>query len=207
MKKLVFILLTFVLFSFSGISQVVEHIDYMSPFHDGYAAIKKGETWAIINQEGTIVIDYREDLVPLAMEDGKYPVFRNGRALIKEVKEGVNYYGYIDMKGAVVIEPKFINARCFKYDKAIVTKLIKEKLGYNKVMDKPVVSYMYQEVVIDFYGDEIAFVTEPEVIPNLNVKSKIPKIRSKIVSKNLVLTELDNNRVTLLKLKPKNASL
>lgn len=200
MKKLVFVFSIIVLIPFSGFAQVIDSINYISPFHDGFAAIQKGNEWAIINAEGTIVIDFRDDLVSLKMKDDSYPIFRSGRSLIKQIKDEVTYFGYIDINGNVVIEPQFINAKNFKYDKAIVTKLIKIELGYNKIMEKPVVSYKYQEIIIDSIGEIKVSLTTQEPLSYLKPSKNIPKIKSKIISKDLVITKNKNNKIILKKI-------
>ena len=53
MKKIV---ITLLLLPLLGFAQTIENIDYISPFHEGLAAIKKGEKWAFINQEAKIVV-------------------------------------------------------------------------------------------------------------------------------------------------------
>lgn len=203
MRKLFYILLTF-LFPLIGFTQVIDSIDYVSPFHDGLASVQKGSEWAIINEKGAIVIGYRQDMVPIKMMDGTYPIFKNGRALIQQKKEDIVYFGYIDLKGRIIIEPQFINAKNFNFDKAIVTQLIKNELGFNAVLGKPVVSYEYQEIVIDDAGNIKAFLTKPKPILHLEPLSKIPHIQSEIVSKNLVLTKLENGQVVLTKISNKD---
>ena len=69
MKKLVFIFSIIIVFPFFGFTQVIDSVDYISPFHDGFASVKKGNEWAIINEEGFIVIEFRDDLVSLKMNE------------------------------------------------------------------------------------------------------------------------------------------
>ena len=58
MKK---ILVTLVLIPFLGIAQTLEDLEYISPFNNDLAAIKKGNEWGFIDQDGKIIIDYRND--------------------------------------------------------------------------------------------------------------------------------------------------
>ena len=129
-----------------------------------------------------------------------YPVFRSGRCLIKEIKDDVAYFGYIDINGDIVVKPQFINATNFKYDKAIVTKLIKYELGYNRIMEKPVVSYKYQEIVIDRSGEIIVFLTKEKPLSYLKPFRKIPIINSKIISENLVIIKNERDKILLKKI-------
>ncbi len=200
MKKLVYILLVSVLFPFVGFTQMVDEVDYVSPFHDGLAAIQKADKWAIIDEAGSIIIGYRDDLVPIKMKDGTYPILKNERALIKESKDGFTFYGYINIEGRILIEPQFINALNFKFDKAIVTTLIKNKLGYNKVMGKPVVSYEFQEIVIDNTGTILAYLTEPKPISNTKPSNHIPGIKSELISENLVKTTMEGGKIVVTKI-------
>ena len=99
MKKILIVLMFLPLL---GMSQIIENIDYISPYQEGVAAIKKGDQWAFINQEGKILVDFRNDLVPTKTDNASYPIFSNDKCLIVEVKDGVNYYGYIDKSGTLV---------------------------------------------------------------------------------------------------------
>lgn len=49
MKKL---LITLVLIPFLGIAQTIENLEYISPFNNDLAAIKKGNEWGFIDQDG-----------------------------------------------------------------------------------------------------------------------------------------------------------
>ena len=196
MKKVVFIFLAIILIPFFCFTQVIDSINYISPFYDGFASIQKDKEWAIIDEEGAIVIDFRDDMVLLK----SYPVFRSGRCLIKEIKDDVAYFGYIDINGDIVVKPQFINATNFKYDKAIVTKLIKYELGYNRIMEKPVVSYKYQEIVIDRSGEIIVFLTIEKPLSYLKPFRKIPIINSKIISENLVIIKNERDKILLTKI-------
>lgn len=199
MTKLNYFLLI-CLFPVFGFTQVLDSIEFISPFEDGYASVQKGEEWAIIDENGFIVIDYRNDLVPLKSMNGTFPIIKNERALIQHTKDDVVYFGYIDIKGDKIIEPQYINASNYKFNLAIVTQLIKNELGFNAVLGKPVVSYEYQEIVIDETGKIIAFLTEPKAITYLKPLSKIPRINSELVSKNLIVTKLENGQSVITKI-------
>ena len=83
-------------------------------------------------------MDFRNDLVPTKTDNASYPIFSNDKCLIVEVKDGVNYYGYIDKSGKTIITPQFLNATNFKYEKAIALKIHKETIGYNDIFKKAV---------------------------------------------------------------------
>ena len=116
MKKL---LITLVLIPFLGIAQTLENLDYISPFNDGVAAIKKENEWGFIDQEGKLIVDFRNDLVVTKTDNANYPIFKNDRCLIAHHKNGVLYYGYINKKGVTIITPQFLNATNFNEGKAL----------------------------------------------------------------------------------------
>ena len=75
------ILIILIFIPFIGISQTLENIDFISPFHDGLSAVKKGNNWAFVDQKGSIIIDFREDLVKTKTDKGYYPLFSNGKCI------------------------------------------------------------------------------------------------------------------------------
>ena len=188
MKKL---LITLVLIPFIGIAQTFENLDYISPFSNGVAAIKKGNEWGFIDQDGKIIIDYRNDLILSKTDNETYPIFNNERCLIAHWKEEILYYGYIDKTGKTVITPQFLNATNFEYDKTLVLKVEKETIGYNDIFNKSVVSYHYFEVVIDKQGKTIEYLTQLaiHVAPKDKNDKNPPVITSNFVSDDLVLIQ------------------
>jgi hypothetical protein len=183
--KLLFIILLII--PSLGFSQSIENLDYISPFHNGFAAIKKGSQWAFINNEGTITIDFRNDIVATKIGDKNYPIFNDDRCLIKEMKEGIAYFGYIDTLGNTVIEPQFLNADNFKNRNAIVLKVTKEIVGKNKALNKNIVYYKYFEVTIDNRGNILDYLTQKgkNVVLDKDFLTEPPEIRSKQISKNV----------------------
>ncbi|MFK2818714.1 WG repeat-containing protein [Flavobacteriaceae sp. LMIT009] len=162
MKKLVALFALVLLIPLNGISQNLDKIDYISPFNDGLASVKKGNEWGFINTNGDLVIAFREDLVLSKVGALSYPIFSNERCLITEELNGISYFGYINTTGKTIIEPQFLNATNFNESKAIALELVKKNLGTNNLLDKPVVSYDYFEVVIDVNGNILHYLmTEP----------------------------------------------
>ncbi|WP_373056398.1 WG repeat-containing protein [Zunongwangia sp. H14] len=178
-----------------GLTQSIENVDYISPFNNGYAAVKKGVKWGFIDEKGTLVINYRDDLVLTKTDSATYPIFSNERSLIVNKKNGISYFGYIDKLGKTVIEPQFLNATNFKKNKTIVLKLIKENLGVNDVLMKNVVNYHYFEVVIDSDGEIDQYLTKDPTHITLSKEylNKPPGITSKFISANLIAIR-DNNK-------------
>ena len=95
------IFLTLLIIPILGIGQTIENIDFVSPFHDGLSAVKKGNNWAFIDQNGSIIIDFRQDLVKTKTDKGYYPLFSNGKCIIAQKKDDILLYGFIDKKGNI----------------------------------------------------------------------------------------------------------
>ena len=217
MKTIVIFLLSLISASFISSAQVLQDIDEISPFHEELAAVRKGNSWGFINPEGALVIDYREDLVwtpvsekkskkmILRKEPVKYPYFSEGKCLIKKENNGIVYYGYIDTTGKTSIEPEFLNATPFEHKVAIVIKVTKETLGKNDLLDKKVVSYSYDEIVIDTLGAMKTHLRGPEHL--ILKKEKLlqpPAIQSYLVSENLVADKGPNGKWQLYSLNASN---
>ncbi|WP_320815054.1 WG repeat-containing protein [Flavobacterium sp.] len=190
------------------IKNIAENIDYISPFHNGVSAVKKGNSWGFMDEKGTIVINFRDDLVSTETSNDNYPIFSNERCLIYNEKAGISYFGYIDKFGKTVIEPQFLNATNFNKNAAIVLKLVKEKLGTNELM-KDVVSYDYFEVVIDKNGEIGQYLMEEPIhitLANQNVKNK-PVITSKFISDNLIAIWNDSKKWTIKAINEKQGEI
>lgn len=202
MKKTIILISLLSLITFFGNTQTTENLDYVSTFNEGLAAVKKGNQWAFINTNGQLVINFRSDLVSTESEDGTYPIFKNGRCLIEEKKEGISYYGYIDITGKEIIEPQFLNATNFKDEVAIVIYLVSEELGKNNLLGKDMVNYKYFEVAIDLQGAIITYLTKEGTTIILDKKSlkKSPAITSRLISKNLIAVKMENNKWTIKKI-------
>ena len=202
MKNIISLLVCGLIFSTALMAQELKDLEYVSPFHEELAAVKKGGMWAFINTDGKLIIDYRDDLV-LASESQiaccttdksmSYPIFENGRALIKKIQEGITFYGYINSKGETVIEPDFINATHFHNNRAIIIKVSKENLGRNELLGKNVVSYSYNEEVINSDGEAVAFLRGPiNLVYDKEKMQTPPKIQSHFLGPNLVSTKSED---------------
>ena len=131
-----FALLTFL--SFSSVGQELKDIDQVTPFSEGLAAVRLGNQWGFINEKGDLVIDFRDDLVWNKFADSerkdiegiRYPVFKNGLCMIREMleEEEIYVYGFIDKTGVFVLEPIYDKAKKFQFGLAPVK--IGNKFGY-----------------------------------------------------------------------------
>ncbi|WP_242131884.1 WG repeat-containing protein [Aestuariivivens marinum] len=191
MKKLILLLMVC---PFMVFPQTLEELDFIAPINEGFIAVMKGGSWGFINNEGIIVIDFRNDLVTTEMDGYKYPVFKNGLCLISKKSDGITYFGYIDKRGKTVIEPQFLNATNFFENKAIALHVLKEELGKNDVLGKNVIRYKYFEAVIDIDGN-IEHYLNPKGINVVLDKKKLlipPKITSKQITNNIYAVYTDN---------------
>ncbi|MBT8321313.1 MAG: WG repeat-containing protein, partial [Eudoraea sp.] len=117
MRSLTLIVLLSIL-SFTSHGQELKDIDEVAPFSEGLAAVRVGNQWGFINEQGDLVIDFRDDLVWNKLADTekqdiegiRYPVFKDGLCVIKEMleEEEIYVYGYIDKTGAVKIKPEYL---------------------------------------------------------------------------------------------------
>lgn len=184
MKKILIALLLVPVFAFA---QTIENLDFISPMSDSLIAVQKNNKWGFINNEGALVIDFRDDLILTQTAQGNYPVFKNERCLISKTKDEITYFGYIDKTGKTVIEPQFLNAANFDNNKATALHLIEEKGGKNEILGKNVVFHRYFEVLIDSNGT-IKNYLNPEgtniVLARKNLRTP-PQITSKKISENI----------------------
>jgi len=195
MKRMIFPFLQMLFVPVLCLAQTIENIDFISPFNEDVAAIKKGELWAFIDTKGTMIIDFRNDLVSTKTEKDEYPIFKNNRCLISQKKDGITYFGYIDKTGKTVIEPQFLNATHFENNKAVVLKLNEEIIGDNTILDKKVISYKYFEVVIDDQGNAKNYLDFNGIAVALDKKYlyKPPQILRQLISDSL-FTYLNRNK-------------
>ena len=197
------IFLTLLIIPILGIGQTIENIDFVSPFHDGLSAVKKGNNWAFIDQNGSIIIDFREDLVKTKTDKGYYPLFSNGKCIIAHKKDDILYYGFIDKKGNISIEPQFLNVLNFQGNKTLALIVHKETIGFNDIFKKDVVNYHYFEVVIDENGNSLDHLTQLalHISPKYSKSKEPPVITSKFISDNLIAVKSDENKWNLRKIK------
>lgn len=190
MKNLVIIILCFIVHSF-GYTQIIINAEEISPFYEELSAIKKGDQWAFINREGVKVIDYRGDLVYSKNKTGiisdTYPIFNEGKCLIKKLIDGIYYYGYIDKNGIEIITPQYLNATNFKDGYAIVMDVEKEVIGFNATLGKNVVSSTLKEYVINASGEVVLSLDNARNYVKSKDKTKNPPaFYSKFIAPHLV---------------------
>jgi len=170
----------------------------MYPFHEDLAAIKKGTEWAFINREGEKVIDFRNDIVSSMSTDESYPMFVEGKCLIKKMIDDQYYYGYINNKGEVVIEPQYLNATNFTDGYAMIIKLDESKMGTNTILGKKMINLKLEEYIIDSSGKTVKFLDNSRgYIPSQ--AKKAPKFKSKRLASHLVAVKTEKGQWDIYK--------
>lgn len=208
--KALFVAVLLFLITLPGFAQVQKDLEHIGPFQEGYAAVQKQDAWGFINEEGELVVDYRNDLirnssisqkVDLGVASQRYPVFKEGRSIIRQIKNDIPYYGYIDTSGKTVIEPQFLNVSSFSNGKALALKVDEEELGKNTVLGKRVVSYKYDVVLIDDQGEVLEYLAGPFPVSVSRQKLRTPpEIAAKRISENLVAVKGTDNRWMIFRL-------
>lgn len=201
MKRFITLSVVVLLMPLLAFNQEISNLDFISPFHEGLAAVQKGDAWGFIDTNGVLVIHYRTDLVLKEINNEAYPVFSSGRCLIQEERDGILYFGYIDRTGAAVIPPQFLNATHFNEGLAIVLELYKNVLGQNDVLDKNMISYSYGELAINPSGDTIHYLFEEPTHITLakDFMDGPPEIKSVMLTKSLFAVKNKKDKWSLKK--------
>ena len=186
----------------NSFSQGLQDLDYVAPFHEGMAAVKRGSSWGFIDENGRLAIDFRKDLVLKTTDGEAYPVFSSGRCLIVTKKDGISYFGFIDMQGRTIIDPEYLNATHFVHGRAVALKLYKNIIGRNDVLDKGMIDYSYNEVVIDAEGTILHYVFEEPTHITLSKDfiDEPPVIRSTFLTASLLAIKNDDHKWSVHKL-------
>lgn len=201
MKKVAILVFVYIFIPSIIFSQTIDNIDYFSPETEGVIAIKKGNQWGFINNQGDIVIDFRNDVVVTNTGSDSYPIFKNNRCLIVQKKDGISYFGYIDKSGNKAIEPQFLNASNFNNNIALVLKLLKTEVGYNDYLKKPIIKNRFSEVIINTDGKDLHHITKPKnVMLRKDHLKKSPQITTKILSDKLIAIK-ENKKWTIKNIK------
>ncbi|MGI9551058.1 MAG: WG repeat-containing protein [Aurantibacter sp.] len=198
-RTIVFVLLMVI--PFLGTSQTLKEInkstisglDEVAPFSEGLAAVRKGNEWGFINKEGILVIDFRSDLhwdkgADTSKSDItgiRYPVFMEGRCMIKKTEYDIPVYGFIDTEGKTVVEPQFLNVS--QFEKGYATGVLFEKvfMGENEIKLK-VYDFKFHDVLVDTSGKIEEYFARRENIQMNKRRYLLPTIGSKMLTDNLV---------------------
>tara|TARA_R110001592_G_scaffold4133_5_gene23177 strand:- start:11637 stop:12278 length:642 start_codon:yes stop_codon:yes gene_type:complete len=212
MKKRIFLWVLTLLVALPISAQVLQNIDEIAPFSDGLAAVRRGQQWGFINEEGTMVIDFRDDIywnqnVDKTRSDVsgvQYPMFNDGRCIIKQtIEDGVPVFGFIDKTGAVVIPPQFLNVFPFKNGFTTAVLLDKTIKGENEFKLK-IYEYKFFDVRLNTGGEITDYFEKRDHIQMTIRRYKMPEIGAKILSENLVATQKAGKGWSIEKLQTEN---
>ncbi|MBO0331895.1 WG repeat-containing protein [[Muricauda] lutisoli] len=197
MKKTTTLIAAFIYMGLSA--QLPDNLDFVSPFHEGFAAIQKENKWAFVDETGNIAIDFRDDLywntdANTSYNDIRamaYPQFSSGRCVVQKIVDGIPIFGFIDTTGKLVIEHQFLNVAPF--DNGWTTGIIFEKVfrGKNE-FNLDIYEFKFHEVLMDADGNINEFLNRRHNIQMTKRRYEIPEIRSKILNGNLIAVEKDN---------------
>ncbi|WP_273565660.1 WG repeat-containing protein [Maribacter halichondriae] len=187
---------------------IIEGLDEVAPFNEGLAAVRKGNQWGFIDKSGKLVIDFRKDLVWNKDADKtrqdvmgvRYPSFKDGRCLVKELKEeGIAHYGFIDKAGKIVIEPEYLNVTEFDQGNAIGIFSRKSFRGKSEIK-VDVFDYVFTEAVVNTSGEMIWPIGERDNILMSKRRYELPELRAKLLSENLLTVKNKDNHWEIRKL-------
>ena len=171
-------------------------LDQITPFHEGFAAVRRGNQWGFIDTEGKLVIDFRSDLFgnttgksgTLGVESIPYPRFHNGRCPIRvnnPDEPNIPIYGFIDTSGDIVILPEFLNVSEFKEGIALAVYFKKTFRGKN-AFQLNIYDYSFTEVVLNPEGEMIWPLSERTQISMDPKRYKTPRLLGQILNRNLI---------------------
>jgi hypothetical protein len=192
-KLLLFILPLAMIFSLSA--QELSGFSAIGEVSDGLISVKKDGKWGFINTDGTLVIDYRDDIV---VTEGA-PAFKEGLCLIGTKKEGIPFYGYMDTGGHVVIEPKYLNASSFKDGYAIVLKVEEQVRGTNQYLNKEIIDRNFDEILINTKGEELKYLNQHKGILLDAKKYQKPELVSRVLTSDMAATTDDQGNWKIVK--------
>ncbi|WP_339627755.1 WG repeat-containing protein [uncultured Maribacter sp.] len=208
MKKRIFLWVFTILVALPITAQVLQSIDEIAPFSEGLAAVRKGQQWGFINEEGDMVIDFRDDIytnpkVDVTKTDVlgvKYPMFNEGLCLIKRtVEDGVPVFGFINKTGEVVIEPQFLNVFPFKNGYTTAVLFDKNFKGENEFKLK-IYEFKFFDVRLNTAGEITDYFEKRDHIQMTIKRYEMPEIGAKIINENLVATKKVGKGWSIVKL-------
>ncbi|WP_452228075.1 WG repeat-containing protein [Lacinutrix sp. MEBiC02404] len=196
MKHLKLVVLFLLSTAYSANAQSLKNIDALGHFNEGLMAISNGNSWGFIDTNGTLVIDYRKDIVATATAP---PIFSNGLCLIEEKRENIVFYGYINTKGETVIPTEYIAATSFENGFARAIKYYKIDTGDKNTLGKNIVNYSYNELVMDTKNKFILHISGPHnlLFDKLKSQHSIPTITSKFIGDHLISVKEEDSTYSI----------
>jgi len=216
--KRVFLILTLLLaMPFSGNTQsiktlnkpIMEGLDEVTPFHDGLAAVRKGSQWGFIDMDGTLVIDFRDDLVwkegaapeAYGVQAVPYPHFQDGRCMFQAAgDDDIPVYGFIDREGKTVIAPEYLNLTEFKDGYAVGIFVKKTFRGKNK-FQLNIFDYSFMEAVLNPEGEIVWPIGERQNILMQKRRYEMPALNARITGNGLLVVKTDQGTWEIRRMK------
>lgn len=197
MRKLITLFILSIVYATGA--QQLKSIEKIADFSDGLMAINVNDSWGFIDMDGTLVIDYRKDIVALP---GESPIFSDGLCLIKENREEIIYYGYMNTKGETIIPTEYIVATPFENGFARVIQCYKTDTGGNNILGQDIVNYSYNELIIDTKNKLVLHISGPEhlLLSKLKLQEDIPVIHTKFIGDHLIAVKEDDNTYSIYSL-------
>jgi hypothetical protein len=177
---------------------VVENLDEVTPFHDGLAAVRRGNQWGFIDTSGKLVIEFRDDLIwnievetaTSGVGEIEYPRFNNGLCPFKiSGEEDIPLYGFINRQGKVAISPEYLNITEFK-DGLAVGIYFKKTFRGKSDFQLNIYDQTFTEVVLNTKGEMVWPVTERQNILMSKRRYERPEIRTKVLNKDLIAVRI-----------------
>ncbi|RDY58033.1 WG repeat-containing protein [Flagellimonas nanhaiensis] len=198
MKKIIAILIAIWCAGLSA--QLPKNLDQVTPFHEGLAAIQKGNHWAFIDDLGNIIINFRDDIYwnktgETAHDDIRsvlYPKFSDGLCIVQKKVDDIPVFGFINTKGDLVIEHQFLNVRPFENGFTTGVMFEKVKRGQNE-FKLDIYEYKFYEVLVDSKGNIVEFLSRRYNIQMTKKRYKMPLILSKILNDKLIAVKNEDN--------------
>ncbi|MBC2839556.1 WG repeat-containing protein [Robiginitalea sp. SC105] len=190
----------------------IEGLDEVTPFHEGYAAVRKGDQWGFINTEGDLVIPFRDDLVWQREPDPEakgirsiaYPRFNNGRCPFRSAGEDdIPVYGFIDPQGRIAVQPEFLNVTEYTQGYAIGIYHKKTFRGKNN-FQLNIYDYSFTEVILNPDGEMVWPLGERQNILMEPRRYKIPDIHARMLTESLIAVETTPSRWEIRRIDLKN---
>lgn len=180
--------------------QDLKGIDEIAPFSEGLAAVRKGDQWGFINTEGKLQIDYRNDVYwnmdadtsKMDITGIRYPMFKEGRCLVtKEVEDGIPVYGFMDIKGNIVVEPQFLNVYPFNNGYTTGVLFYKDFKGENEFKLK-IYEFKFFDVLMDTSGEIEEYFERRHNIQMTKKRYEIPSIEAEFLANGLVALHIED---------------
>ncbi|MFP2997305.1 WG repeat-containing protein [Spongiivirga sp. MCCC 1A20706] len=167
--------------------------DKIGTLSEELIAVEKDGKWGFANLDNSLVIDFRSDIVAenyTINSKSKSPVFKEGKALVLQLKDGIGYYGYIDKTGKLIIDCQFLNASNFSNGYALVIASKTTKKGRNEYLNKDIIKRSFSEIIIDENGNLVKFIKDLSYVRLTKKQYKKPFSNSHFIGPKQIAAQL-----------------